>query len=264
MPGLKALTVALLLALAGDAAADACSRRIQVAASAVGRGMIIGANGQVSGAVRDLLDDVARRSGCVFDYVEVPRARAWAMLETGGVDLVPAATQSPERDRYGRFVHTHSARTMIAGVDKRLAGIGRLDDILRLRLQIGVVRGYQFGAAYAAFIRQLEQAGLVHKVADPDTLLRLLAAGRIDASILPLSAISDAVEKAGAGGTLVASELVELPKMDIGIYISTGRVPAGDVSRLEAAIKGAVDRGDYERYMRRHYPAWSLRGISKN
>lgn len=264
MRGLIALLFASALALASGGVAAGCTRNLTVAASPVGRGLMISDGGQVSGSIRDFLDGISSRTGCTFGYVSVPRARAWAMLETNGVDLVPAATQSPARDRYARFIRTHTVNTMLAGVDQRVTGINALDEIFKARLQIGVVRGYQFGAAYDDLIIRLERAGLVHKVPDPETLVRLMATGRVHATVVPLTAISDAVEKAGIASALLTSELPELPKMEVGIYLSTGRLRADELELLEQAIRVAVAKGDYALHMRRVYPAWSLRGVNKN
>jgi len=264
MRGLIAFLLASTLALASGGAAAGCSRNLTVAASPVGRGLMISDNGQVSGSIRDFLDVISSRTGCSFEYVSVPRARAWAMLETNGVDLIPAATQSPARDQHARFIRTHTVNTMIAGFDQRVARINALDDILKARLQIGVVRGYQFGAAYDELIVKLERAGLMHKVPDPETLVRLLASGRVNATIVPLTAICDAVEKAGMAPALLTSELPELPKMEIGIYLSTRRLRVGELEALEQAIRAAVAKGDYALHMRRSYPAWSLRGVGRH
>ena len=118
MKTLRRLLVVALLAGAGPAQA-ACSRPVKVAISPMGRNMMVEADGSVGGLVPDFLQLAAARTGCRFDFITVPRARALAMLQSGEIDLLPGATRTAERDQAGIFVHMYNSRAML------IAGAGR-------------------------------------------------------------------------------------------------------------------------------------------
>lgn len=255
-----ALALPALTALAGE---ETCSKRIAVASSPIGRGMTITAKGEITGTVKTFLDTINADSGCVFEYIQVPRARAWMLLQAHAVDVLPAAVQTPERDRKARFIPTHRTTPQLLSLRRDLSGIGSAADLIKARLHVGVVRGYQFGPEYSQFVAQLARANLLHEVPDPDTIIKLLAADRIQATVLPLTAIADAAESKGVSERLNASELPDFPPVRIGIYISNDTVTPADRDLLERAIRRRVAQGDYERLMRLHYPAWSLKGVTR-
>lgn len=258
------LSAALALpALTASASEDHCSKRIAVASSPIGRGMTITARGEITGTVKSFLDTISADSGCIFEYIQVPRARAWMLLQAHSVDVLPAAVQTPERDREAHFIPTHHTTPQLLSLRKDLSDIHSISDLIQARLHVGVVRGYQFGPEYSNFVALLAQHNLLHEVPDPDTIIKLLEADRIQVTVLPLTAIADAAESKGVGERLHASTLPDFPQVRIGIYISNDTVTPKDREILERAIQRRVAQGDYERLMRLHYPAWSLKGVFK-
>lgn len=258
------LSAALALpAVTACAAEERCSKRIAVASSPIGRGMTITAKGEITGTVKSFLDTINADSGCVFEYIQVPRARAWMLLQAHAVDVLPAAVQTPERDREARFIPTHRTTPQLLSLRSDLSGIDSVHDLIKARMHVGVVRGYQFGPEYSQFVAELARHNLLHEVPDPDAIIKLLAADRIQATVLPLTAIADAAESKGMGEQLSARTLPDFPPVRIGIYISNDTVTPADLDLLERAIRRRVAQGEYERLMRLHYPAWSLKGVLK-
>ena len=258
------LAAAVLYAASPQAeAGDLCSRPITVASSPIGRGMLISATGEISGTVKSFLDTIKADSGCVFEYVQVPRARAWMLLQARNVDILPAAVQTPERDQHARFIPTHRVTPHLLTLHSDLSGIGSIQDIIKARLHVGVVRGYQFGPEYSQFVALLAKHNLLHELPDPDAVIKLLVADHIQATVLPLSAIADAAESKGVGPRLQAKTLPDFPQVRIGIYISSDTVSSDDYALLANAIRRRVAQGEYERLMRLHYPAWALKGVIK-
>lgn len=85
----RMLGVVLLQLLLGVAQAE-CTRDILVPFSDVGVDLRL-VDGKRGGISVDYLDEVSRRTGCRFVYIDVPRARAWWMLAHAQADVVPGA-----------------------------------------------------------------------------------------------------------------------------------------------------------------------------
>lgn len=255
--------VALLGALChGAAAAPAgCKRSIVVATSQVGRAMTVGADNTVRGAVKDFLDLISQRTGCTFSYVPVSRARAWTLVASGRADMVPAASQSHERNRMAQFIATHQVRPMLISLDREQPAFGSIDELLRARLRVAVVRGYDFGAAYRSAVGELERQGRLHSATDPQAVAALLKTGAVHAALLPPSAFADAAEFHQLASRLQLRAVPGLPRVLVGFYLSIPFLEDPDRIVLQEAIRKAVAGGAYADAMRRHYPRWSLEDV---
>lgn len=242
--------------------ANACSRPITVAISPVGRSMIVSADATVSGVVTEFLDKVSNESSCKFEYRIVPRARAWMLLASGKVDIVPSAVQSSIRDKQGLLVPTHRLRVAAIRFDPQSAALTNTAGVLRQQLHVGVVRAYDFGNSYSDLLGKLKQSGKLHEAADPAGLISMLSAGRIDAAVVALPAVADAIENAGMAGQIRAWALDDVTQQQIGFYLSSISVEDPDYRKLQAALKRAVGSGKFRQLMQKHYPEWSLAGVS--
>ncbi|GAA5175687.1 hypothetical protein GCM10025771_08530 [Niveibacterium umoris] len=127
----------------------------------------------------DVLNALAKRAGIHLRFVEVPSARALAMMRAGEADLMVGLLQTPERTAYLHYLHPN-----LPPVDKRFLvrpggpRITRFEDLAHL--VVGVERGKSYSP-------QIDQAGaLARDVSDSYAIaLRKLGAGRIDAVLIP-------------------------------------------------------------------------------
>ncbi len=257
---LGALAGACFAARADPAPSMACSRLIKVAISPIGRSMMVSGNGAVTGIVRDFLDLVSQRSGCAFDYMVVPRARAFAMLEKGNIDVVPAVNRTDQRDQWGKFVHLYDNRPMLIAFKERLPSALGLAQLIDGPTSIGVVRGYDYGPAYAALLSDPRMQTRVSLVLDPEMSARMLVAGHIDAVLMAPSAFVDAAELAGIVDLVFVTPVDGLPFAPAGMYFARRGVDATDQAKVETAIDFLVKRGEYSRLLKKYYanPRWAL------
>ncbi|MES2297958.1 MAG: transporter substrate-binding domain-containing protein [Pseudomonadota bacterium] len=112
--------------------------------------MMVSPNGAVSGIVRDFLELVSQQFGCTFELLVVPRARAFVMLASGEIDIVPSVNRTELRDQTGKFVDVYDKRPMLIALKGPQAS--SVPDLLRGTTSIGVVRGYDYGQAYTALL----------------------------------------------------------------------------------------------------------------
>jgi polar amino acid transport system substrate-binding protein len=259
---LRCLLVLHWLACAASAQA-ACSRPVKVAISPMGRNMMVNPDGSVSGLVPDILKLAAARTGCQFDFINVPRVRALRMLETGDIDLLPGSTRTEERDKSGIFVHMYNSRAMLIALAGKLPPELGLDEIRKRELSFGAVRGNNYGPEY---MRQVEEAGSLPRlslVPDPDTAARMLAAGRFDAVLAGPSVFAEAAQRAGLADKIAITAVSGMQPAQVGIYLSRHSLPFADQERLREAIALLVTRGEYGRLVRQYYaePKWSMLGL---
>ncbi|MBV8464845.1 MAG: transporter substrate-binding domain-containing protein [Burkholderiales bacterium] len=261
--------LALLSALHCSAAADprpqqqACSRVLKVAISPIGKSMMVSPTGQVSGIVSDFLGHVSELTGCKFEFVVVPRVRAFLMLKNGSVDIVPAVVRTAERDQSGAFIHAYDTTPMLVSLKNTLPPTLALDELQNGALVIGVVRGYDYGPTYTGLIEHPKVKPRVASVADPDTLARLLAAHRIDAVLMVPSAFVNAAEAVNIADAVDVTRIVGMPSAPTGMYINVLTIDAAERARLTDAIAVLARRGEYGRLLKRYYstPTWALYGL---
>lgn len=127
----------------------------------------------------DLARALAERAGCSLRFVEVPSARALAMMRSGEADLMIGLLHTPERAAY-----LHYLAPSLPAVDKRFLqrpGSRRITQYDDLRpLTIGVERGKSYSPKID------HDAQLSKDVSDSYLIaLRKLQAGRVDAVVIP-------------------------------------------------------------------------------
>lgn len=224
----------VLLALAAGQAAAGCSRELRVGVSDLGYSAFQ-RDGRIQGVAPDLLDELARRSGCKLTMHYASRARVMLDFENGELDMLTSAIRTPERDRIGHFVPYANTRLDLvvasAKGPRSLAALGEHADF-----KLGVVRGTRLGDALEAQITPLQVSHQVEYSPDYNNLAAKLVAGRIQAAIFP-SLIH--IRLGREGGLPPRSLVVELPDVAleaVGVYLNRGNVTDEDVQQLQAQI----------------------------
>lgn len=176
MLGLIALTG---LPLASQARSDAyCSKPVRVALFEFG---VLYRSATEDGIDTRLLDTLAQRTGCTFERVLMPRARIWAELQTGTLDMATGALPTPERKAYGFLLPYMKARNLV--LVRRQSAPKKLDQaaFAASTLRLGVVRGFRHEAAYDAMVEQLAKQDRVVLATDVADLMRMVERGVVDA-----------------------------------------------------------------------------------
>ncbi|GAB3246502.1 substrate-binding periplasmic protein [Chitinimonas naiadis] len=244
----------MLLALSGLVAEAACSRPFSAGVGALGSAYYVDANGP-HGVVVDLLDELSRRTGCVFRAEMLPRQRVWAMYAQGEIDVVPAALKTPERDQSGVFVQYAASRTdlllMPRDTPSTIRSMGDLQALPRFNL--GVVRGVTPGGRVGDAFPALEQAGRLEYSPDYDQLFVKFQAGRLDAVLAPAIFYERKLKEWAQGNKVRIVRLPESVFLPTGIYFNHSSINRADRERLADAVKAMRDDGTvraiYMRYL---------------
>ncbi|MFM9433327.1 polar amino acid transport system substrate-binding protein [Janthinobacterium sp. CG_23.3] len=141
-----------------------------------------GAEGGWTGIDQDVVNELARRSGCRFFPLTESRVRIWAMLQSGALDMTVSGIATPERHKYARFVPYLAARNYLLLPKGVAAKVRNLDEFLAdPGYKIGVVKSFKHGPTYDAWLDKLRAQGRVYDVAEYTALIKLLKIGRVQA-----------------------------------------------------------------------------------
>lgn len=138
-------------------------------------------NHQEQGIDKEIVDELSRRSGCRFETVVMARARIWAELANGGLDMSVSGIQTAERDRFAWFAPYLSMKNY-AIVHRDLLGRVRsgASFVAQPALRIGVVRAFRHGREQDEWLEILRGLQRVEESPDVDSLFRKLKDRRID------------------------------------------------------------------------------------
>lgn len=128
-----------------------------------------------------ILAELAKRSGCVFEPVLMPRSRIWKELQLGRLDMATSALPTAERKAYGYMLPYFKTRNVV--VSRRQGARTAMDqtDFDHSKMRLGVVRGFRHEAAYDAWIAKLAAQDRIVEAVDVVDLFRLLDRKVVDA-----------------------------------------------------------------------------------
>ena len=239
-----------------------CSRVIRVAARPVGRFLWTNSDGQTVGPVRDLLDLVGPRVGCLFQYDQLSTARVTALFGDGDIDILPGA-KTPARDVEGRFVLLVSDRLVLLSQTDRHLAVSSAADLLATGVTVDVVHGYDFGAPYLKLLTALAQNGRLVENVSLKTLAERMADGRSEAALMTAPPFVDAALAAGLRNRLQVTPLDGLPPVIGGLYLVERALGKADSDLLDRAISDGVRRGEFLEFFSRSVAGvpWGMTGV---
>lgn len=134
------------------------------------------------GMDKDIVDELQKRSGCRFEVQVMARARIWADLASGDLDMSVSGVQSPERDKFAWFAHYLSVKNYAIVYSKIAATVKTADDFLaRPELQMGAVTSFRHGKDQDDWLSRLRRVKRVQESPDAETIFMKLKDDRVDA-----------------------------------------------------------------------------------
>jgi ABC-type amino acid transport substrate-binding protein len=238
----------------GSPLVDACDLRVAQLERPAASGAAT--TSDEGGFERDLLKELAQRSGCRVGLRWVSLRGAWMALDKGEVDVLPGVLITSERERQVLMVPLVAVTTVLlvpelpghALTPERLLALPEAR-VLRLR-----------GGAYAPAVRDwldaLSAQGRVDEVGDYKAGLRLLRAGR--AQGFPMSA---ALLPKQAGAALSGLHVVEAWPNELiwaGMALSLSTLDETQRLRVQKALASMLRDGTMRRLVRQHYGELAL------
>ncbi|XLZ73065.1 transporter substrate-binding domain-containing protein [Massilia sp. SR12] len=204
------------------------------------------------GIDKDIVDELARRTGCELRMTRDSRIRIWTMLKEGTLDMTMSGIPTAERESFARFTPYLQARNMLLLRNDAARSATTLEQIAaQPELKVAVIKGFKHGAAYDAWLERLRKQGRVYEAPDYATLVRLFQHGRVQA-ILQLSNNIDALQRnTGLAGSFRVLDLVPRENVAAALVISR-QVAEAHAARLEQALRAMREDGTIKAILERH------------
>ncbi len=138
-----------------------------------------------TGIDKDVAEELARRSGCQFEFSVKPRARIWAELEGGSLMMTGSGIQTPKRDEFSWAVRYMAQKNYVL-VKKTVSAPSPAQFNADPNLLWGAVRSYKHGDKADAYLDSLRQQSRVAEEPDLGNVFRIFSKeGRTSAVLAP-------------------------------------------------------------------------------
>ena len=202
----------------------------------------------------ELVRHIAERADCEVTFKRTPWARLLEAIKGGDMDAAMAAAKNPARQSYGHFTKPYRNETvglMVRAGDTAIQDKQSLRAIVEAGNTIGLWRDYHYGKTVKR-LRQSDPYGHGFRVMDQGrTLLRMLAAGRFDATLGDPVADTHTARELGLADKVKVHGLTVL-KTPVHLLLSAQSVPRATIKRLNRAIAAAKRDGALRRIIDRY------------
>jgi polar amino acid transport system substrate-binding protein len=210
--------------------------------------------GDITGLDWELVHAIMKQAGCKLkQQPELPIARRQRLFERGELDLLLAASDTPERRRYARFsiVYRYETVGLFARTNlrARYLHINNLDQLAKEKLSLLAPKVGWYGPAYARVQPGLEAQGKLSTFISFQQGLRMLDAGRADLIIGDSGALH--YEARAQGIAISALPLVVL-RAPVHLMLNKSTTTQADLKRINTAITHLEHQGVLEAIRNRY------------
>ena len=197
--------------------------------------------GRIGGIAVEIANEMARRTGCAFEFHWYPRQRLFIELEAGHIDMTMGSASTPERDAYARHLPYAYLQYDLVLANMPSHRYGSLADFVAHGSgRLNVTRGVSYGAAVDAQLALLAAAGRLEVVSDYETVFGKLEMGRAEGTLATPPIYSKYLKRKQLQGRTVVIPIAESSARFTGIYLSKKTVPEAVHRRYAGALKAMV------------------------
>lgn len=210
--------------------------------------------GRIGGIAVDIADELARRTGCKFEFHWYPRQRLFIELEAGHVDMTMGSASTPERDAYARHLpYAYLQYDLVLAGARARQYTSLAEYVEHSKGRLNITRGITYGAAVEAQLALLAAAGRLEVVNDYETVFGKLQMGRAEGTLATPPIYGKYLKQSKLQGRAVVLAVSESAPRFTGIYLSRKTLPEAVRQRYAAALKTMVAdqyiRSTYARYL---------------
>jgi polar amino acid transport system substrate-binding protein len=210
-----------------------------------------GADGQYRGIDKDVIEELARRSGCRFETRLESRARTWALITSGGVDITVSAVMNAERAQIVELVPYIQSRRVVLLQDRTVPNQPEafLQDERRRLLKVKAARD---GPLMEAVLARLQERGRIVEAPDQPSAVRAFKAGRADALLIGVTSLARLRQLDPDFHAYEAAVWAPAERVVGALAMSRERVAETDRERLREALLAMRRDGSLDAIVRRH------------
>ncbi|HEX5343664.1 MAG TPA: transporter substrate-binding domain-containing protein [Duganella sp.] len=198
-----------------------------------------------SGLDWELAQAILKEAGCTLELqAELPTARRQRQFEQGQLDLLLAASMTPERRRYARFSIAYRHETVglfaRASTQRQFQHLSSFEALLRDKASLLAPKVGWYGAAYARAQPALAASGRLSTFTNFVQGLRMLDAGRADLILGDTLALRHEARQQGLA--ISALPLVAL-RAPVHLMLNKSNTTQADLDHINAAITRLEQQG---------------------
>ena len=205
------------------------------------------------GRDHDLINELARRTGCRFDDVFDSRVRIWKQLEDGSLDMTGSALATPEREKFVRFVYVAWERDFIIAHLKPGFPVTADEFLADHNLLVGAVKSYRYTPGIDEWISALRAQGRTYEAPDAETLMRVFDGGRVAAIPVQPEVITEIGHRYHLDQPYQRVDwFAKSPKLAGGLALSRQRLPETLTIQFQDAMEQMRRDGTLQRIFERY------------
>jgi polar amino acid transport system substrate-binding protein len=214
------------------------------------------ADKRAAGIDKDLVDELIARTGCKFETQLMSRARIWADLANGSLDMSVSGIQNAERDQFAWFVPYLTMKNYAVVHGNVGKTVHAADDFLVSRsLKFGVVRSFKHGVQQDQWLETLRAQGRVEESPDAVTIFRKLKDHRVDAVFSQPAVYRKLIQELGMGNTVQVQDWTPKEKgVPHALILAKQRFSQEDSVQWGAVIRSLRDTGTLKALYGRYLP----------
>lgn len=257
----RLLVIACLCSSASTAyAGTACPPLTRVGFSDLGSASFR-ENGQIKGLTVDIASELARRTGCKFEFHWYPRQRLFVELSAGRIDMTLGAIRAPERDAYATYLpYAWLQYDLVLRTTADSHYNSLTDFVERGSGRLNVTRGVVYDSAVETQLAILLSRGRLELVNDYETVFGKLEMGRADGTLATPPIYTRYVKDRHLKNLSVIPMPEAAPRFT-GIYVSRQTVPTAARLRYAAALKDMIVDQQIARLYERYFDEPTVRRI---
>ncbi len=202
----------------------------------------------------DLIREALHRMQCDARFVDMPWARSLIELQSGQIDLLPGAADTPERRAYALFSRPiNNARNVlfVHSDENKKFRLPQLSSIVGTEFKLAVRRGAVYGGQYDSLINEPKFVSHLYYVPSAKSGFLMLAAGRVDGMLADELTGLRNIEQLGLKQQIARAELVIAQAPDL-VAFSKATNDAAFVNKFNAALGSMAADGSYMRILERY------------
>ena len=209
--------------------------------------------GRISGIAVDIANEMARRTGCKFEFHWYPRQRLFIELAAGHVDMTMGSLRLPERDAYAHhlpYAWLQYDLVLVQPGGRHYASLA--DFVAHGTGRLNVTRGVAYDPAIETQLALLASAGRLELVNDFETVFGKLEMGRAEGTLATPPIYGKYLKDSRLRSRAVVVQLPESMPRLTGIYLSKQTISAATRRHYAAALKAMTEeqrlRAIYSQY----------------
>ncbi|MBK7003583.1 MAG: transporter substrate-binding domain-containing protein [Rhodoferax sp.] len=209
------------------------------------------------GIDKDILDELIKRTGCRFDAKLLPRARSWADVASGDLDMFPTGIPNAERERFAWFANYMAMKNYAIVHSRDAASIKRAEDFIANKsLKFGVVRSFKHGTEQDQWLDQLRKEQRVQESPDAETVYKKLKEQHVDAMFSQPPVYRKNLKLLGMENMVTVQDWTPSERGAVhGLVLSKSRFSEAEAEKWRAVMLKMREDGTLKKIFSRYLPA---------